>query len=119
MSHPVSAMFGVPHGVANSILIPHVMEYNALAVPELFADIAEDMGENTAGLTLMEKAGKAVEAVRKLSRDIGIPARFSDFQLDRGRIRDMARDAMKSGNIPINPRKVSQDDLILLYEQAL
>ncbi|MFM1653760.1 iron-containing alcohol dehydrogenase [Brevibacillus sp. B_LB10_24] len=119
MSHPVSAMFGVPHGVANSILIPHVMEYNALAVPELFADIAEDMGENTAGLTLMEKAGKAVEAVQKLSRDIGIPARFSDFHLDRGRIQDMARDAMKSGNIPINPRKVSQDDLILLYEQAL
>ncbi|GAX89008.1 iron-containing alcohol dehydrogenase [Effusibacillus lacus] len=119
MSHPVSAMFGVPHGVANSILIPHVMEFNAMAVPELFADIAEDMGENTQGLTIMGKAWKSVESVVQLSRDIGIPNRLSDFNVKSDKIQEMAQDAMKSGNILVNPRKTSMDDLVALYEKAM
>jgi alcohol dehydrogenase class IV len=119
MSHPVSAMFGVPHGIANSILIPHIMEFNSLAVPELFKDIAEDMGENTEGHSMMGKAMKAVEAVLKLSQDIQIPTRLSFFNVNKERIPEMAQDAMKSGNILINPRKTSLEDLITLYERAL
>ncbi len=58
LSHPISAIYGVPHGVANAVLIPHVMEFNMKAVPELFADIALDMGENLEGLTMMKKPKK-------------------------------------------------------------
>lgn len=119
MSHPVSAMFGVPHGVANSILMPHIMEFNALSVPELFADIAADMGEVLENLTLIEKAWKAVESFKQLSMDVGIPQRLSDFKVASSRIEEMARDAMKSGNIAVNPRKTQIEDIIQLYERAM
>jgi alcohol dehydrogenase len=88
-------------------------------VPELFKDIAEDMGENTEGHSMMGKAMKAVEAVLKLSQDIQIPTRLSFFNVNKERIPEMAQDAMKSGNILINPRKTSLEDLITLYERAL
>lgn len=119
MSHPVSAMFGVPHGVANSILMPHIMEFNALSVPELFADIAEDMGEVVGNLTVIEQAWKAVESFKQLSIDVGIPQRLSDSKVERHRIEEMARDAMKSGNIAVNPRKNQIEDIIKLYERAM
>lgn len=119
LSHPVSAMFQVPHGVANSILIPHVMEFNALAVPEKFAIIAEDMGEELTGLTTMQKAKKAIEAVCKLSEDIEIPKNLSGFNVDKSKIERMAADAIKSGNIQVNPRKTTMEDLISLYEKSM
>lgn len=119
MSHPVSAIFGVPHGVANSILIPHVMKYNALAVPELYADIAEDLGENIDGLTMMEKAEAAIRAIKKLSKDIGIPERLSDYNVEKNQIEQMAKDAMLSGNILVNPRKTTLNDVIELYKNAM
>lgn len=119
LSHPVSAIYGVPHGVANSILIPHVMEYNALAVPELFSDIAEDMGENLEGLTLMERADAAVTAVKKLSKDIGIPGNLAEFDVDHSRLDQMANDALLSGNIAVNPRKTSYEDVIDIYKSSI
>lgn len=119
LSHPVSAIYGVPHGVANSILIPYVMEFNALAVPELFSDIAEDMGENLEGLTLMERAYAAVNAVKRLSKDINIPSDFSSYHVDESQLDRMARDALLSGNIAVNPRKTKYEDVIALYKKTL
>lgn len=119
LSHPVSAIYGVPHGVANSILIPHVMEFNSYAVPELFSDIAEDMGENTKGLTLMERAFLAVESVKKLSVDIGIPTSFREFNVKESSIDKMAEDAMLSGNILVNPRKTTLEDVKELYKKSI
>jgi alcohol dehydrogenase class IV len=119
LSHPVSAIYGVPHGVANSILIPHVMEFNSLAVPELFSDIAEDMGENLHGLTLMERARAAVIAVKKLSKDINIPSDFSSYNVDESQLDRMAKDALLSGNIAVNPRKTSYEDVIELYKKSI
>ncbi|MEI3606642.1 iron-containing alcohol dehydrogenase [Pseudogracilibacillus sp. SE30717A] len=119
LSHPVSAIYGVPHGVANAILIPHVMAFNILAVPELYADIAEDMGEVLDNSTVMEKAYKAVESVRKLAKDIGIPESFESFGIDSSKIEKMAEDAMLSGNIAVNPRITRYDDVIRLYKQSI
>lgn len=119
LSHPISAIYGVAHGVTNSILIPHVMEFNSYAVPELFGDIAEDMGENLEGLTLMEKSQAAVEAVQKLSQDINIPSDFSAFNVDESKIDQMAKDAMLSGNIAVNPRTTSYEDVVKLYKKAI
>src|SRR5699024_4947613 len=81
LSHPVSAIYGVPHGVANAILIPHVMEFNLKAVPNHFAHIANDMGEILNNLTLIEQAQKAVQSVKQLAYDIGIPADFKPFNV--------------------------------------
>lgn len=119
LSHPVSAIYGVAHGIANSILIPHIMEFNSLAVPELFSDIAEDMGENLEGLTLMERAKAAVDAVKKLSKDIGIPLTFAEFHIDESQIERMAKDAMLSGNIAVNPRTTTYEDVLELYRKSI
>jgi len=119
MSHPISAMFQVPHGIANSILIPHVMEFNALANPDKFAIIAEDMGESLVGLTTLQKAWKAVDAIRTLTKDLGIPQKLSEFNVHEDMIEKMAADAMKSGNIQVNPRKTTIDDLISLYNKSM
>ncbi|MFF2455313.1 iron-containing alcohol dehydrogenase [Peribacillus simplex] len=119
LSHPVSAIYGVPHGVANSILIPHIMEFNSLAVPELFSEIAEDMGENLDGLTLMERAYSAIHAVKKLSEDINIPSDFSQYNIDEGSLDRMAKDALLSGNIAVNPRTTTYEDVIDLYRKSI
>lgn len=119
LSHPVSAIYGVPHGVANAILIPHVMQFNIKSAPELFADIAEDMGEKLDGLTLLEKAQKSVDAVRKLARDIGIPEDFSSFGVEHSQIDKMTKDALLSGNIAVNPRITKYDDVVGLYKQSI
>lgn len=119
LSHPISAIYGVPHGVANAVLIPHVMEFNMMAVPELFADIALDMGENLEGLTMMEKAQKAVDAVRRLAKDVGIPETFESFGIDEQNIKKMTEDALLSGNIKVNPRITTYDDVVELYKKAI
>lgn len=119
LSHPVSAIYGVPHGVANAILIPHVMDYNLPATPELFAHIAEDMGEALEGLTTMEQGKKAVEAVRKLASDIGIPKDFHSFGVEHSNINKMTEDALLSGNIAVNPRITTYDDIVSLYKKAI
>ena len=119
LGHPVSAIYGVAHGVANSILIPHIMEFNSLAAPELFSDIAGDMGENPEGLTLMERANAAVNAVKKLSKDIGIPSSFKEFHIDESQIERMAKDAMLSGNIAVNPRITTYEDVLSLYRKSI
>jgi alcohol dehydrogenase class IV len=119
LSHPVSAIYGVPHGVANSILIPHIMEFNSFAVPELFGDIAEDMGVNVRGMTMMEKAFAAVDAVKQLSKDIGLPDSFREFNVSESSIDKMAEDAMLSGNILVNPRKTTIEDVKELYKKSI
>jgi alcohol dehydrogenase class IV len=115
MSHPVTCYYGVPHGVANAILLPYVMEFNLIGSPGRFARVAEAMGEPVAGLTSMEAARVAVEAVRDLNADLGIPADFVQWDFADDIIEKMADDAMKSGNIPINPRRVSRDQIVELY----
>ncbi len=119
MSHPVSGHYGVPHGVANAILLTHIMDFNRIACPARFADIAAAMGEDIEGLDEMEAATCAVEAVKALGQDVGIPDTLAEAGAKPEGIPVMAEDAMKSGNIPINPRKTTINDVIALYEQSM
>jgi alcohol dehydrogenase class IV len=119
MSHPVSGHFGVPHGVANAILLPRVMAFNLIALPEAFAEIAAAMGQDVEGRAPMEAASCAVEAVSALERDIEIPETLTEAGVTAEDIPVLAEDAMKSGNIPINPRRTVQSDIEGLFEQAL
>ena len=111
MSHPVGAFFHVPHGVANAIILPHVMEFNALAVPRKLIEVGQALGEPLAGQGEMAAARRAVSGVQQLEADIGIPSSLSDVGVQREAIAAMAVDAMKSGNIPINPRRTEQSDI--------
>jgi alcohol dehydrogenase class IV len=125
LAHPLGAFWKIPHGVANALMLPHVMEFNTLASPRKMIDIALALGETHASLGLgsgavteYDAALQASVAVRRLERDIGIPATLGELGVDRASIPDMAADAMKSANIAINPRKTTINELIGLLEKA-
>lgn len=116
MSRPLGAYFGVPHGLANAILLPRVMEYNKAACPEKFKDIAKAMGENTEGLSLRDASNLAVKAVKDLYSETGLPTKLRDVGVKEESIEDLAKDAIKSGSALVNPRKASLEDLIEIYK---
>ncbi len=118
MSHPLGAHFDVPHGVANAVLLPYVMEWNLIAGMETYPQIAEALGEPVAGLPPREGAVAAVEAVRQLAADVGIPERLREVGVTREAIPALADDAMKSGNILVNPRLTRREDIVYLFERA-
>jgi alcohol dehydrogenase len=118
MSHPVSAFCHVSHGVANSILLPTVMEYNALADNGRYEVIYNYIREGNEVLDGF-KPEMLVEEIKKLNADLGIPKSLSEVGVEEGMIEDMAKDAMKSGNIEANPRQTNLKDMIELYKKAL
>lgn len=118
MSHPVSAYFHVPHGVANSIILPTVLEYNALADNGRYEVIYNYIRQGNEEVTGF-RPEMLVEEVRKLNEDLGIPKSLSEAGVKEELIQDMAEDAMKSGNIPANPRQTTLKDMIELYKKAL
>ena len=95
------------------------MAYNRYACPEKFAAIAVAMGEEVAGLSAVDASVLAVEAVQNLSDDVGIPATLTEAGAKAEGIGVMAEDAMKSGNIQVNPRKTAIKDVIALYEASI
>jgi alcohol dehydrogenase class IV len=118
MAHPLGGMFNIPHGVANAILLPYVMKFNITSNPSKFAKIAEVMGENITGLNEMEAGKKSLDAVVKLSRDVGIPDNLKDVGMDISKIDKLAEDSMKSGNVFSNPRKNTIDDIKQIFKDA-
>jgi len=118
MSHPVSAYFHVPHGVANSILLPTVIEYNTLADNGRYEVIYNYIRKNNEVLNGF-KPEMLVEELKKLNADLGIPKSLSEVGVKEEMIEKMANDAMMSGNIPANPRQTNVKDIIELYKKAL
>lgn len=118
MSHPVGAHFDVPHGVANAVLLPYVMEWNLPGCLETFPDVAAALGESVGGVSARAASVVAVDAVRTLARDVGIPERLRDVGVRREGIPAMARDAMQSGNVLVNPRSTRYEEMVALFETA-
>jgi len=119
LAHPLGGFYNIPHGVANAVLLPHIMAYNAPACPEKMANIAGAMGIDVCGLPAPDGAAAAVEAVRRLMHDIGIPHGLGALGLKEEDIPRLAADAIKSGNIAVNPRPTRLEDLAGLYHAAL
>lgn len=130
MSHPVSAFFDVPHGVANAVLLPVIAEYNALADHGRYLTIYNDISPVPAYEEEFEPL-MLVDAIRELCGEIGIPANLTEAinnasktgpvsaEEIESKIEAMAVDAMKSGNIAVNPRSSRQCDIEMLYRKAL
>lgn len=117
MSHPVSAYFHVPHGVANAVILPTVVEYNALADDGRYEVMYRYItGEDTADGFHPQML---TEAVKELNEELGIPASLSEVGVTADKIPQMAEDAMKSANVLANPRQTTLKDMIQLYEKAL
>lgn len=116
---PLGAKFGIPHGLVNAIMLPGVMRFNHLANPRKFARIAEIFGEKTASLPVEEVAALSVSAIEKLKLDVGITAKLSNFGVTEGRFDEIVDEAMLSGNVPVNPRQPTKDDMKALLRAEL
>jgi alcohol dehydrogenase class IV len=119
MSHPVSGWCGTPHGVANAVLLPHVMAFNAPYAEAAFAEIAEALGVDVSGMSQAEAAQASVERVREMNVALGIPEGLAACGVTEDAIGKMADDAMKSGNVRVNPRPVTREDIVALYRGAM
>ena len=119
-AYPIGAEYHIPHGVANSIMLTPVMEFNMLGNLKKFAELADLFGEVTEGKTTREKALAAVEALRILSRDLQIPAHLSDFGVKDADIPNLAAGVMKVTRLLANnPREMTQADAEAIYRQML
>jgi alcohol dehydrogenase class IV len=119
MSNPLSGHFNVAHGIANSILLPVVMEYNRIGCEEKYARIAQALGESIEGLSVHEAARIGVQAVRDLLHDLPLPRTLGDVGVEAKAIPVMVEDTFRSRNIEINPRLPIVDDVADLFAQAI
>ena len=119
MAHPLGAHYDTPHGVANALLLPYVMEYNAAspAAPK-YVHIAKAMGVNTEGMSVEEGICAAIAAVRKLSLSIGIPQRLREINVREEDLHQLAIDAFNDVCTGGNPRPTSVEDIEALYHKA-
>ena len=109
----------VPHGIVLAVTLPAVMEFNYPAEPDRFIEVARALGEPVDSLSRMEAAARAVSAVRGLSRDIGIPGSLGDYGVRDEHVRPIVDEAMKSGNVPVNPRRTCAEDLARILRQVI
>ena len=119
MAHSLGAVYDTPHGIANAILLPTVMEFNADATGEKYREIARAMGvENVDSMTQQQYRQAAVDAVKKLSSDIGIPADLKEIVKVED-IQFLAESAVADACAPGNPKEASLEDIITLYQSLM
>ena len=119
MAHPLGAVYDTPHGVANAIILPTVMEYNAEATGDKYKYIAAAMGvEGTENMSVEEYRKAAVDAVKKLSQDVGIPADLKEI-VDPKDLDFLAQSAYDDACRPGNPRDTSVEEIKELYKSLI
>lgn len=119
MSHAIGGRFLLPHGDVNAILLPYVMEFNYVAIPEKFVEIAKLLGVDEQSVTILNAGEKAVEHVQALSRQIGAPQRLSELHLTEKDAAIVSEFALKDACIITNPRDISKEDIESLFMKAL
>lgn len=119
MAHSLGAVYDTPHGVANAIILPTVMEYNADKTGDKYRYIAAAMGvENTESMSVEEYRKAAIDAVKKLSNDVGIPSNLTDI-VKEDDIQFLAESAYLDACRPGNPKETSVEDIIKLYQSLI
>jgi alcohol dehydrogenase len=119
MAHQLGGFYNLPHGVCNAILLPSVCDYNLIACPDRYADIAEFMGVPTEGMSVTEAAAAGIEAIRELSASIGIPAGLTELNVKEEDLKTMAENAQKDACMLTNPRSATLDQVIAIYKAAM
>lgn len=119
MAHPLGALYNTPHGVANAIILPTVMEYNAPATGDKYRDIAKAMGvEGTENMSIEEARKAAIDAVKQLSKDVGIPADLKKIVKPED-VPFLAQSAFDDACRPGNPRDTSVEEITELYKSLI
>jgi alcohol dehydrogenase len=119
MAHQLGGFYNLPHGVCNAILLPAVCDYNLIACPDRFADIADFMGVDTTGMSVTEAAAAGIEAIRELSASIGIPKGLTELNVKEEDLKVMAGNAQKDACMLTNPRSATLDQVIGIFKAAM
>lgn len=119
MAHQLGGFYNLPHGVCNAILLPAVSQYNLIACPQRFADIAVALGENVQGLSITEAGQKAIDRIRTLSASIGIPTGLKALNVKEADLKVMAENAKKDACQFTNPRKATLEQVIDIFKAAM
>lgn len=119
MAHPMGSLFDIPHGVANALLLPTIMEYNKPVCIDKYVEIAKAMDAYKEGMTKAEAAQAACDAVRALAIEVGIPQHLSDLGITAKDIDALADQAIEDVCTPGNPRLVTRQDIVELYKKVL
>ena len=118
MAHSLGAYFDTPHGVANALLLPHVLKFNGVVCPELYRNMGRAFGLDMTNTTDEEAIDKVVEAVKELSIKLNIPQTLRKIGIPRDMIPTLANQAINDACTPGNPREVTVEDIIDIYESA-
>ncbi len=119
MAHPLGAFYDTPHGIANAVLLPYVMEYNAEATEEKYRDIAKAMGVKEVDSMSQEEYRKAaIDAVKKLSEDVGIPKVLSEIGVKEEDLQALSESAFVDACTPGNPRDTNVSEILEIYKIA-
>lgn len=119
MAHPLGSLFDIPHGVANALLLPTIMEWNMPSCLDKYPAIAEAMGVDISGMTREEAAQAACDAVKALSIKVGIPQHLSEIGIKESDIETLSEQAIADVCTPGNPRDVTIEDIKTLYAKVL
>ena len=119
MAHPLGAIFDIPHGVANALLLPTIMAFNAPAALDKYVIIAKAMGVYKEGMSKEKAAETAVEAVKALAIRVGIPQHLSELGIKESDLPKLADSAIADVCTPGNPREVTRDIILELYRKVL
>ena len=117
MAHPLGAFYDTPHGIANAVILPYVMEYNACATGEKYREIARVMGvPDVDNMSQEEYRKAAIDAVKKLSEDVGIPKTLKEIGVKEEDLKSLAESAMADACTPGNPRDTSIEEIYEIYK---
>ena len=119
MAHPLSAYYDTPHGIANAILLPYVLEFNAPATGEKFREIARAMGvKGVDDMSQDEYRKAAIDAVKQLSKDVGIPEKLHMIGVKQEDLVALSQDALKDVCTGGNPRNCTAEEILEIYKTA-
>jgi len=119
MAHPLGAFYDTPHGIANAVILPYVMEYNAEASGEKYKEIARVMGvEGVDNMSQEEYRKAAIDVVKKLSEDVGIPKTLSEIGIKEEDLEALAESAFVDACTPGNPRDTNVEEILEIYKKA-
>lgn len=118
MAHSLGAFFDTPHGVANALLLPHVLRFNGKVCPELFRNMGRAFGLPMDGTSDEEAVNRVADAVADLSRRLGIPQTLRELEIPEEMLSQLANQAINDACTPGNPREVTVDDIINIYKAA-
>jgi alcohol dehydrogenase class IV len=119
LAYPIGAIFHVPHGLSNALVLTQVLRFNLPQAEALYAELAPIVDPKTEGLSVSQKARLFVDAIAAICRDCNVPVSLADVGIKASDLRKLAEDAMKQTRLLVNnPREVSFDDALAIYTEA-